>query len=301
MHKVKQPKVSVIIPTHNRAEMLKRAVKSVLTQTWEGKFELIIISDGSTDNTKEVVRSFNDSRIRFFKHEKARGASAARNTGLREAKGEYIAFLDDDDEWTPNKLEVQMPVIENSGQKIGLVYAWIEYIEGGKQQYVKNPKLHGDIFEEMLDSQAITNSSALIIKRKVLDKVYGFDEELPRGNDGDFIRRISKHFHVDFVPAVLAKINIGRDDRISINDKLGLTHEIFALRKRLELFCADFIKYPDQKVSILMRISLDYLLIGKFWSCLKYLIQAFLNPGRNKMKFIALFNNLKVTFHRLFH
>lgn len=89
--------VSIILPTRNRASMLKRAVKSVLQQTYVD-FELIIVSDGSTDETEQVVAGFEDRRIRFLKHAAARGASAARNTGLTVACGRYIAFLDDDDE-----------------------------------------------------------------------------------------------------------------------------------------------------------------------------------------------------------
>ena len=107
------PSVSVIIPTHNRGEMLRRAIDSVLSQTYKD-FELIIVSDGSADETDKVIVSYTDPRIRFLKHDKSRGASAARNTGIRASIGQYIAFLDDDDEWTLDKLEVQVPVIEKS-------------------------------------------------------------------------------------------------------------------------------------------------------------------------------------------
>ena len=93
----KIPNVSVIIPTFNRAEMLSRAIRSVLDQNFND-FEIIIVSDGSTDNTQQVVESFKDNRINFFKHAEKWGASAARNTALRKSKGKYIAFLDDDDE-----------------------------------------------------------------------------------------------------------------------------------------------------------------------------------------------------------
>ena len=124
------PLVSVIIPTHNRADMIGRAIGSVLAQA-RSDFELLVISDGSTDNTEEIVDDVQDSRIWFLKHERSRGASAARNTGLRESRGKYIAFLDDDDEWTHDKLEIQLPVIENSPPEVGLVYAWMEYIKEG--------------------------------------------------------------------------------------------------------------------------------------------------------------------------
>lgn len=249
------PNVSVIIPTHNRAEMLGRAIRSVMAQTWQEDLEIIVVSDGSTDDTEDVVQGFNDPRILLLKHKKSRGASAARNTGMRVARGTYIAFLDDDDEWTPDKLEVQIPILEKANSRVGLVYGWIEYYQEDNTIERRCPTLKGDIFEEMLDKQAITNSSAIMIRREVLDVVKGFDESLPRGNDGDFIRRISKHFEVDFVPLVLARVYVGHIDRISINSIKNLKNAIFALEKRLEDFEEDFSKYSYQKANVLAKIG----------------------------------------------
>lgn len=263
MHKKSStPLVSVIIPTHNRAEMLKRALKSVLAQTWED-YEVIVVSDGSTDDTDKVMASFKDPRIHFLQHEKSQGASAARNTGISHSRGDYVAFLDDDDEWTANKLEVQMPVIINSDDEVGLVYAWMEYYDIDKMIKKYTPEIRGDAFVEMLDKQAIGGCPTIIIKRKVIDIVKGFDEELPRGNDGDFIRRISKHFMVDYVPEVLARIQINHADRISINSKNNLKNAIKAFEKRLQVFHADFCKFPVQKSNVLAQITVTYLKVGQ--------------------------------------
>lgn len=105
------PKVSVIIPTYNRAHLIGRAIKSVLNQTYKD-FEIIIVDDGSTDKTEEVVKDFKDERVRYIRREKNKGGSAARNTGIKAARGEYIAFQDSDDEWLPEKLEKQMKAFE---------------------------------------------------------------------------------------------------------------------------------------------------------------------------------------------
>ena len=105
--------VSVIITTYNRAHLVGKAIKSVLNQTFQD-FELIVVDDGSTDNTEEVINSFNDTRIRYIRHKINKGGNAARNTGLRNSKGEYIAFLDSDDEWLPEKLERQLEVFKKS-------------------------------------------------------------------------------------------------------------------------------------------------------------------------------------------
>lgn len=264
------PLISVILPTHNRAEMLQRSVESVLNQSRQD-FEIIIISDGSTDNTPDVVASFNDSRIRLFQHEVSKGASAARNTGLRAAKSKYIAFLDDDDEWLPDKLKIQMPVIEKSSPEVGLVYAWMEYFENGKSRGLRAPELRGDVFVEMLDKQAIGGCPTIIIKREVIERIGFFDESLPRGNDGNYWRRISKSYHVDFVPKVLANVYLDSKNRISHVSKKDLQNEIKALENRLEIFKSDFDNHLEQKANILTLIGMDYLIIGKFSFFFKYM------------------------------
>jgi glycosyltransferase involved in cell wall biosynthesis len=262
------PHVSVIIPTHNREEMLHRAVDSVLRQNYED-FELIIVSDGSTDNTEHIVEAFNDPRITLLKHKTSRGASAARNTGMRIAKGKYIAFLDDDDEWTVNKLEVQMPIIENSSQETGLVYAWMEYFHNGKSLNVCTPKLRGNVFVEMLDRQAIGGCPTIIIKREVINKVGYFDEELPRGNDGDFIRRIAKHFEVDYVSEILCKVHIGHLDRIGVNSKESLRNHIKSAMTRLSKFREDFKPYPEAESKILYDMIRAYVKLNEGKSALR--------------------------------
>ena len=116
------PQVSVIIPTHNRSEFLGAAIGSVLSQTFQD-FELIVVDDASTDTTAEVVASFNDERIKFIRHGMNKGGSVARNTGILNSTGDYIAFLDDDDEWLPAKLSKQIQVLLSSPPEVGCVYA----------------------------------------------------------------------------------------------------------------------------------------------------------------------------------
>lgn len=293
------PLVSVIIPTHNRAKMVQRAINSVLGQTWQGEIEIMVVSDGSTDNTAKVIKSIDDSRIKFFKHSFLRGASAARNTAMRAAKGKYIAFLDDDDEWTSNKLEVQMPVIEHSAPEVGLVYAWMEYSRDGKFDHVNKPELRGNVFAEMLDKQAIGGCPTIIIKREVIDKIGYFDESLLRGNDGDYWRRISKHYHVDYVPEVLARIYIGHDDRISCTNKKMLSAEIFNYQKRLEVFRDEFNKYPEKKMSILIKIGIDYLLIWKPIKSIPYFVKALMCSCKFATKVALFFEGGKIGYRRL--
>ncbi len=115
------PLVSIIIPTFNRCGVLKRAVLSAVNQTYK-KIEIIIVNDASTDATAEVAGLVNDPRLKYIIHEKNQGLAATRNTGIKNSSGEYITFLDDDDEWAPEKISHQLEVFQNENHGIGLVF-----------------------------------------------------------------------------------------------------------------------------------------------------------------------------------
>src|SRR5438034_8399752 len=118
-------RVSVIIPTYNRARYLSDAIRSVVNQTFQD-FEIIVIDDCSQDQTRIATDSFKDQRIKYLTHDSNRGEAAARNTGIQKSTGSYIAFLDDDDQWAPEKLQLQIQIFEQSATKVGLVYCGYE-------------------------------------------------------------------------------------------------------------------------------------------------------------------------------
>ncbi|MEZ4547537.1 MAG: glycosyltransferase family A protein [Thermodesulfobacteriota bacterium] len=127
------PKVSVIIPTHNRADLLKAAIQSVLDQTYTD-FELLVCDDASNDHTQDTVAGFSDPRIIYKRYEKNSGVVELRNNAVNSSSGEYIAFLDDDDEWLPEKLEKQVSVLDRSSPETGPFsrerYFWTPNSEG---------------------------------------------------------------------------------------------------------------------------------------------------------------------------
>ena len=145
------PKVSVIIPTYNRADLLPRAVKSALSQTYDD-YEILIVDDCSTDHTRETVSAWDDERVRYTRHTENRGQSGALNMGIHNASGQYIAFLDDDDEWVPTKLEKQVAVLESSDPKVGLVYGWLDQVndEAGCVQPRYRKTMSGDLSASFL-------------------------------------------------------------------------------------------------------------------------------------------------------
>jgi len=117
-----KPEVSVIIPTFNRAAFLKSAIKSALHQTYDD-IEIIVVDDNSSAPVHDVIKKLQDTRIKYIRHKHNFGVSVARNTGIKASKGKYIAFLDDDDEWLPEKLEKQIEIIKNSSEKVCGVYS----------------------------------------------------------------------------------------------------------------------------------------------------------------------------------
>jgi glycosyltransferase involved in cell wall biosynthesis len=193
----KQPTVSVILPTHNRAHLLGRAIRSALDQTYQD-FELIVIDDGSTDETEVVVSSFGDIGIQHLRHEQNRGAAAARNTGLQAARGEYIAFLDSDGEWLPQKLHRQIDVFRAASLEVGVVYSdlWV-VSEGGERRYWHSPRImpeDGIVFRRAIDyAVSGINMQVALIRKRCIQKTGPFDETLPRYIDLELFIRLSKH------------------------------------------------------------------------------------------------------------
>jgi glycosyltransferase involved in cell wall biosynthesis len=221
------PDVDVIIPTYNRAYLLSVAIKSVLKQTFTN-FDLIIVDDASTDETLQVVQRFNDKRIKYIRHNHNKGGSAARNTGLDASRSEYIAFLDSDDEWLPNKLQKQMDLFRKSNDQIGLIYTWLAHIyEDGQIKYSK-PRIE-NAYKKLLVNNFVGSSSSGVIKRDVLSFANGFDESLPARQDMDFWVRIAEHFELNCVPEVLVKIYHRQSgERISCNkDKQLVARDLF--------------------------------------------------------------------------
>lgn len=195
-------KVSAIVPAYNAMKYLPESLDSILAQTYPN-FEVIIVNDGSTDNLIEWVSQLTDPRVKLISQEN-RGLAGARNTGLNNARGEYIAYLDADDLWDPTKLAKQVEVLEQN-LEVGLVYTWIERInEQGKS--IGKPfkiNLEGDIWEKLTENNVIAPSSAMI-RRSCFEKVGMFDASLQAfGEDWDMWLRIAACYSIRVIPETL--------------------------------------------------------------------------------------------------
>ncbi len=200
-----KPLVSVVIPTHNRTEMLRSAIVSVQNQTFQD-FEIIIVDDFSSNNTQEVVQSFKDPKIKYYRLLSNKGPGAARNVGILNSHGIYIAFLDDDDEWLPDKLTKQVPLLENSTTDFGGVYTSIMKIDAvsGKTLNLKRAVKRGNLYSDLFVINCIITSSVLL-KRECFEKIGLFDEKMQYGEDLDIWIRISKDYKWECLSDVLVK------------------------------------------------------------------------------------------------
>ena len=211
---VTSPKVSVITPVYNQAQFIDKAIESVLKQSYQD-FEIIVVNDGSTDNTEATVKGFIDFRIRYICHSDNRGISAARNTGIRASRGEYIALLDADDEFLPERLGKQVKLLQNKSSDIGVVCAWSFNVDKNGNYISKRclPKKDGYIYEDLLSTNPISVPTVLI-RRECFEKVGLFDSSLDGQEDWDMWIRIAKYYKFSLIKTLLAKRRI-HPNRIS--------------------------------------------------------------------------------------
>ena len=221
MLKKNDPLVSAIITTHDREpEIVLRAVKSVLDQTYQN-IELIVVDDSSPSFAKraeveQAVLGVSDA-ILYLKHDFSQGACAARNTGLHESKGYYVGFLDDDDEWLPTKIEMQLKGF--CDDKIALVYGRIILLDEktGRAYIRKAPTESGYIFESLLKSCYIGSTSNPLIKKECIEAVGEFDVQMEACQDYDLWLRLALRYPMQFIDAPVLRYHIHPGIRISKN------------------------------------------------------------------------------------
>ena len=205
--------VSVIIPTYKRSSYILRAINSVLNQTYKN-IEIIVIDDNEADDefskiTQNVLKKLIDSKqIIYIKHVTNKGISAARNTGIKIASGDYIAFLDDDDEFLPKKIELQLGIFNKSKNNVGLVYgAYLEINENLNKELVIMPKLKDNVYS-ILGLNHIGPPSMVMCTKSAIKQIGEFDEFLNHKEDIDFYFRLSEHYDVSFTNEVIIKYYI---------------------------------------------------------------------------------------------
>ncbi len=203
------PKVSVVIPTYNRANYILEAIESVRQQTYQD-YEIVVVDDGSRDNTREVLSDLIKKNAVHYIYQQNQGESSARNRGISQSNGEYIAFLDSDDLFLPTKLEKQAGYLD-SDENVAFVHSWYsKFNNQGKDLGRRNTSSYsGWVYPGILLSwQVLISPSCVLVRSQVLKEVGGFDVDQYWGADLDLWCRITKHYPIALIPEVLTKVRV---------------------------------------------------------------------------------------------
>lgn len=269
-------KVSIVMPSYNASRFVTAAIDSVLAQTVQD-FEILVVDDGSTDNTREVLAKYDSPKVRYL-YKKNGGVSSARNYGIENARGKYIAFLDADDLWLPEKLEKQLAILE-ADEKIGLVYAATEKVDEQLQTVGHiEANSYDDYCEALLLNLNIVagSCSSAIVRRDVALQTNGFDAEFSTCADWEYWLRLSLLTTFAPVKDYLVKYRVvagsmSSNPFVSKKDTLGVLNKFFARKDLPEKYK----KLKNKALSNnLMVVSGEFLHNGKFGESLNCMLNS---------------------------
>lgn len=253
--------ISVIIPTYNRSSFISRAIESVLDQTYQ-YFEIIIVDDCSTDNTRHIVSTFSDERIKYIEHINNMGAPAARNTGITNSKGKWIAFLDSDDVWNRNKLEEQVKIIPSLSDEYAVIHCGAKTIDFNS----------GKILTERITRVNINNmirynvgvvppTPTMMIRKNVLLEVGLFDDNLPAHQETELCIRIAQKYKFKLVDQFLVTVTRNHN-QIRGNPQAYIRAKEIILEKHKALL-------SDELIYNFCNIIAGYYIINKEYNIAK--------------------------------
>ena len=247
------PKISVVIPTYNREHYIEKAIDSVMAQTYQD-FEVVLVDDGSEDNTREKIKKYGERVLYFYQENK--GIPGARNTGIRNSRGDYIAFLDSDDYWRPEKLKRQMKLF-NDHPDYGLVASCCASVEmDGSFRERNRLGKSGWVLNDIFKANFIRTSSA-IIKKSCFEKVGLFDEQLQQCQEYDLWMRMAAEFPIGFINESLT-VYVDNPKGISIDGLTGRLFRLIALEK-------EYLKEKVPEKIYKRRMAKNYQVVGRHY------------------------------------
>lgn len=258
--------VSIIIPTYNRGYIIEQAIRSILCQTY-GEFELLIVDDGSDDDTESVVRGIPDERIRYIKCTKNAGPAAARNEGVRQSRYSYIAFHDSDDEWTKDKLEKQMAVLKAADADTGMVYCSYQTDDGMvfPLEIFSREQRQGNIFPYLLHGNMV-GTPTMLMRKECFEKAGGFNENLRCLEDYEFVLRFAHEYRIAYIDEHLLRVHKSENSvNYRMNDYFPAELHIISLWKR------EMLKYGllEKAIENLLNQAEKYGVENQVALCLK--------------------------------
>jgi glycosyltransferase involved in cell wall biosynthesis len=257
--------VSIIIPVYNRRYLLGRTLKSVVNQTYRN-IEVLVVDDSSSEDIKSVTDSFNDPRIRYFKHNRNKGVVAARNTGLKEAKGQFISFLDSDDEYLPEKTEKQVKVFfqQKTGDNIEIVYC---------RMLVEKQNVYRLYYPKVCRWNILLQQ--IMVKKQVIEKTGPIDENFIYADDIEYIYRLHKNCRLVCLNQALVILH---------STPGSMTKHLESLNKYTELFVRKHwdTLLPKEKSKWLYYIGVRYLHIGDIQKGYRSFLRAFIAYSLNQ-------------------
>jgi glycosyltransferase involved in cell wall biosynthesis len=291
-------RASAIITTFNRKGLARKAIESVLAQTYSD-FELIVLDNSSKDGTEEMVREFNDPRIVYVKHPQL-SIAGARNLGVKTARGEFIGFLDDDDEWLPKKLELQIGLFDRSPANIALVYGGFNRVRDGQIYDTFVPRLRGKVFDGYFcGHDPLTGSASNPLIRKSAFAVSGlYDERIKSSEDWELYLRLARDFEFDFVAEPVVSIRSHAGPRLGDRLEDAAQAEIIAVEEFKDYLATN----PKCHAYYLQTIGGKYCRVGKMEQGRNYLRQALVaQPGNTVARVQYTLSFLGAPTYRLFH
>lgn len=207
------PLVSVVLPTYNRGHTVTRAIDSVLQQTYD-RIELIVVDGASNDDTKEQIQQYGN-QVRYVRQMTNRGASAARNVGIKKSEGEFIAFIDSDDEWHSKKVEKQVGAFSKLSSDVGVIYTGYYKQTDSGQELGEIPSKRGDIFQAQLMKDWVNPTSTVMVRAECFDEVDGFNTEFEGREDYELWTRLARHYRYDYIKEPLVTLYVDNKQRIT--------------------------------------------------------------------------------------
>ena len=259
-------KVTIVIPTYKRPDMIARAVNSVLNQTYK-EIEVIVVDDNDPsyperkETEKVMIQFARDGRVSYIKHDKNRNGSAARNTGWRHSKGDYITFLDDDDEISPLKIQRQVECLESLDETWGACYTAYHTLmkDGSIQKSTTNQS--GDVYlRALMRNFYVGSGSNVLLRKSVVDEIKGYDESFLRNQDIEFMARAFEKYKVAFV----------NEDLLTIHWDIRTTKRTYEFVNGVTLFYLDKMSdrinclTPHDRHRVLAVITLDRVRIAYY-------------------------------------